>query len=111
MEVYIRDEAGVTVVEFVGELDGHTAPVVQDQVLPLVAPGVQLIIDMSALEYMSSAGLRTMLLLHRQFSAQGGQIVLAGLNDTVHDTMSATGFLDFFALSDTWESGMDAFGN
>ncbi len=111
MEVNIKPQDGITVVELIGEIDGKTAPFAQQQILPLAVPGAQIIMDMTRLEYMSSAGLRMMLLLHRKFSEQGGQIVLVGLNENIRDTMSATGFLTFFALGDSYEAGLEVLRN
>lgn len=108
MEVYVKPQDAVTIVELVGEMDGKTAPVAQERILPLARPSAHLLLDMSQLSYMSSAGLRVMLLLHRKFTEVGGQIVLVGLNDNIRDTMSATGFLSFFALTDSLETGIQA---
>ena len=111
MEVYISQDGPVNIVELIGEIDGQTAPEAQDQILPLVTPGVQVLLDMTQLVYMSSAGLRMMLLLHRKFTEQGGKIVLIGVNQEIYDAMSATGFLSFFVLSDSYEAGLDALQN
>ena len=92
-------------------MNGQTAGIAQDQILPLATPGVQVLLDMTQLVYMSSAGLRMMLLLHRKFTEQGGKIVLVGVNQEIYDAMSATGFLSFFALSDSYEAGLDALQN
>ena len=111
MEVYISQDGSVSVVELIGEIDGQTAGIAQDQILPLATPGVQVLLDMTQLVYMSSAGLRMMLLLHRKFTEQGGKIVLVGVNQEIYDAMSATGFLSFFAVSDSYEAGLDALQN
>jgi anti-sigma B factor antagonist len=63
---------------------------------------------MSGVEYMSSAGLRMMLSMHRQASTNKGQLVLVGLSEDIKDTMSATGFLGFFTVQDTVEAGLAA---
>lgn len=111
MEVYISQDGSVSVVELIGEIDGQTAPMAQEQILPLATPGVRILLDMTQLEYMSSAGLRMMLLIHRKFTEQGGRIVLVGVNQEIYDAMSATGFLSFFALSDSYEAGIDTLLN
>ena len=45
MEIYTDYVGGVTVVALVGELDGSTAGMAQEQVLPLIEPGVRLVLD------------------------------------------------------------------
>jgi anti-sigma B factor antagonist len=79
---------------------------VQQQVLPLAQPGAKILLDMTQVPYMSSAGLRMLLSLYRQVAAKDGQLVLVGLVEQIKDTMSITGFLDFFTTCDTLESGL-----
>ena len=57
---------------------------------------------------MSSSGLRSMLLIYRQAKAQGVKLVLAGVNKDIRGSMSATGFLSFFVLSESFEDAMKA---
>jgi anti-sigma B factor antagonist len=108
MDVQVKNIDDVTVVAIAGELDGKTAPVAQETVLPLAAPGCKLLIDMSEVPYMSSAGLRMMLLIYRQVSANDGQSVLVGLSEEIKDTMEVTGFLDYFEVRDTFDAGLEA---
>lgn len=110
MDIYIEDAGGVTIVALVGELDGNTAPAVQDEVLPLVGPGVKILLDMTDLDYMSSAGARTMLLIYREISQQEGSVLLAALNDEIADMLAATGFLDYFELAASVDDGLAIFG-
>ena len=99
----------VTVVEVAGDIDTSTAPLVQAQVLPLAQAGTRMILDLTKVLYMSSAGLRVLLSLYRQISAQDGQIVLVGLSEEIKDTMSITGFLDFFKTCDTLDTALTTF--
>jgi anti-sigma B factor antagonist len=98
----------VTVIEMIGDVDSSTAPLVQKQVLPLVQPGSQILLDMTKVLYMSSAGLRLLLSLYRLVLNQKGQLLLVGVAEEIKDTMSITGFLDFFKISDTLDSGLKA---
>lgn len=98
----------VTVVELVGDIDGSTASIVQGQVLPLAQTGGKMLLDMTQVPYMSSAGLRMLLSVYRQITAQDGQVVLVGLSEEIRDTMSITGFLDFFTDRETLDAGLEA---
>ena len=97
---------GTTVVTLTGELDGKTAPAAQQQIVPLIAPGGSTLLDLSGVNYMSSAGLRMMLLLYRQAVGLDNRIALVGLSNEIRDTMDATGFLDYFVVSDTLDAGL-----
>ena len=107
MEINNRTMNDVLVVEVAGELDGKTAPAVQQQILPLIPDNGKILLDMSGVGYMSSAGLRMMLLLYRQALSKDSRIALVGLSEEIQDTMAATGFLDFFVVSESVDSGIE----
>ncbi len=108
MDVNIRTVDQVTIVELAGDLDASTAPAVQTQVLPLGRSGQNLVLDMTQVTYMSSAGLRMLLSLYRQIAAIQGRVILVGLSEEIEDTMSVTGFLGFFDTGRTVEDGLNA---
>ncbi len=96
MEVLVKSVDGATVVELAGDIDGSTAPVAQARILEQLVAGVGVILDMTGVAYMSSAGLRMLLSAHRSATAKGGSVHLVGLSEDLQDTMAATGFLEFF---------------
>ena len=98
------------VVKLAGEIDAVSAAVVQQKVLPLSMPGCRMILDMSKVSYMSSAGLRMLLSVYRQLSGNKGKVVLAGLSDELKETMSMTGFLGYFTVEDSLETALQAIG-
>ncbi len=108
MNIATSTVGGVSVVTVQGTIDGSTAPLAQEQILPLVQTRCRLLLDMSRVDFMSSAGLRMMLLLYRRVAGSSGQVVLAGLSEEIRDTMALTGFLDFFTTCDTLDSGLAA---
>ena len=108
MEIKTWMEQNVSVAELIGELDSKTAPEAQEKILPLAQSGCKLLLDMRNLTYMSSAGLRMLLLLYRQVSSKNGQIGLAGLRDEIRETMEMTGFLNQFKTYPTLQAGLQA---
>ncbi len=108
MEIRQQTVDGITIVSIVGEIDGSTAPEVQAQVVPLIAADAKIVLDMTEVAYMSSAGLRMLLVVYRRVAGQGGTVVLTGLSQDLQDTMSLTGFLDFFDHYATVDDGVAA---
>jgi len=98
----------VTIVELIGDIDGSTAPTVQEHILPIAQGGGRILLDLTQVPYMSSAGLRMLLSVYRQISSQNGKVILVGLSEEIQDTMSITGFLDFFTTCDTLDLGLEA---
>ncbi|MGF1485974.1 MAG: anti-sigma factor antagonist [Prochloraceae cyanobacterium] len=107
MEIHTNSIADVKIVAIAGDIDANTAPKVTETVLPLVTPASKILVNMTEVVYMSSAGLRSLLSLYRQTTAKDGKIVLVGLSEDILDTMSVTGFLDFFTVCDTVELGLN----
>jgi anti-sigma B factor antagonist len=100
MDINIEKNGNVTIIELNGDLNANATAKIQDQVLSATPPNSKVLLDMSNVKYMSSAGLRFLLLLSRQLGGQVGNIVLAGLREEVEDVMSITGFLDFFITAE-----------
>ena len=107
MEIEPRNVDGAVVVTIQGELDGKTAPGAQQQIAPLIPDAGQVVLDMTGVGFMSSAGLRMMLLLYRHALGKDSRIALVGLSEEIRDTMSATGFLDFFVVADSVPAGLE----
>lgn len=106
METNVNILGGVTVFEIVGEIDGKTAPEVQEKVIAESPAGGKVILDMSGVPYMSSAGLRIMLTIYRHVTGSKGSLALVGVIDEIKETMEITGFLDYFTFCDTVDEGI-----
>ncbi len=101
MELKIKDHQGMMLAEISGEIDGRTTPELVEALPPLLQSGTALLLDMSQTTYMSSAGLRVLLLLHREAGARGVRLLLVGVRREIKSVMSSTGFLRFFHLAET----------
>jgi anti-sigma B factor antagonist len=108
MSVRVLQEDGVEVIELEGSLDGKTAPEVREQIRPVLSRAQKLILDISRVGYLSSAGLRLLLLTYREVSTRNGKVVLLGVSKDIQMVMSHTGFLSFFTLADSREQAVKA---
>ena len=108
MKIYISTADDIAIVTLEGELDGQSAPDMEAQILPLVHPQCRILLDMGGVSYISSIGLRALLLLHRETTNSQGHIILCCLTEMIYDTMLITGFLDFFEDYDTIAEGLAA---
>jgi len=106
VNVAIKNLDDTTIAEISGDIDGSTAPMAQQQVLSAIKGGSNVVLDLSNVPYMSSAGLRMLLSTYRQVTNSGGKIVFVGVVDEIKDTMEVTGFLKFFTLAETLDDAM-----
>ena len=86
-----------TVLKIVGRLDTATAPALETAVDSSIAGVAELILDCSALEYVSSAGLRVILKAQKLMNAQGN-MKLIGVNETIMEVFDITGFADILTI-------------
>ncbi|MCW5205396.1 anti-sigma factor antagonist [Desulfobulbus sp. F5] len=111
MEITVKQADKVTLVITCGFIDGKTAPAFQTKMLEVLCEADIVLLDLSQVSFMSSAGLRAMLVTHQQTQqGQSKTVALAALPDGIRDNMEATGFLPFFQVFDTVEAGFQGLG-
>lgn len=107
MEIITRKENNTVVVSVKGRIDAVTAPGFEkDLSVFLGDDGVTLILNFSGLEYISSAGLRTILATAKQLKAKNGRMVFAALQGPVRDVFKISGFGSIFKIYDTEEEAL-----
>ena len=90
----------VAVIHVPGRLDATTQSQLETLVLQLFSEGVtRLVLDFSELDYISSAGLRAVLVAVKQCRAASSQLVLAGTNKRVLEVIDLAGFKDLLGLA------------
>lgn len=93
MDITIRDENNLKVLNFVGNLDTNTSPEAESKLNDLISAGEKkLLIDFEKLDYISSAGLRILLGTAKQLKSTGGELRICSLNETVKEVFEISGF-------------------
>ena len=80
-----------------GRLDTTTAPELEEFVQSSLAGVIDLVLDLSNLEYISSAGLRVLLSAQKIMNKQGSMVV-TGANEIVMEVFEVTGFDEILTL-------------
>lgn len=83
--------------KIIGRLDTTTAPQLEEVITNDVAGADTLTMDMQALEYVSSAGLRVILKAQKMMNAKGG-MKLINVNDMIMEVFDITGFTDILTI-------------
>ena len=101
---------GVTCVEVEGRVDAATVSMLEKALQHLLADAqYRLIVDMKAVSYISSSGLRALLAARRQARSWGGDVYLCQLSTRVHEILEMVGFLSVFGVYATREEARGAF--
>lgn len=108
MGVEVRTAGDALVLELSGSVDGQTIPAIQEKVTASLGGASKVLLLMKQVTFLSSAGLRLLLLIYRQSKAKGGKVGLVGLSDEIKDVMEVTGFLPYFVFAESEEAGLAA---
>lgn len=81
-----------------GRLDTTTAPEFEAELKESLGSITDLTIDFSALDYISSAGLRVLLSAQKVMNNQKGTMRVTGSNDVIREIFEVTGFSDILTI-------------
>jgi len=95
-------ENGRFIVKVHGRMDAVTAPDFETSMLEWINRGeTYLVIDLGGLEYISSAGLRSVLTVAKNLKAKQGKLILCYLRDTVKEVFEISGFSTIIPVCDS----------
>ena len=80
-----------------GRLDTTTAPSLEAEFKQSIGGVEKLVLDFSALEYLSSAGLRVLLAAQKVMNKQG-EMIIRNVNETISEIFEVTGFIDILTI-------------
>jgi anti-anti-sigma factor len=107
MEIATRKEGEAMVVSVTGRIDAVTAPEFEKGLSALIAGGdIVLLLNLNNLEYISSAGLRSILSTAKQLKAKEGKLLFSGLKGPVKDVFKISGFGSIFKMFETEEEAL-----
>lgn len=102
MEIVTQQFKHCDLISVKGRIDSYTAPKLGEAIEAINNEGrYKIVLDLSGLEFMSSAGFRTMLMGQRTCKRYNrGEIVLASLPKRTQEALDLTGFTSLFKIFD-----------
>lgn len=97
MEISKNIEGVKMVFSLSGRLDTVTSPQLEAQASEIPDNITNLKIDITSLEYISSAGLRVLLMLSKKMQNKGS-FAICNINDTIKEVFDVTGFSDILTI-------------
>jgi anti-sigma B factor antagonist len=110
METIIREFKHCSIIEIKGRVDSSTAPQLTKTLNKVTGDGnFKLVLDLTGLEYMSSAGFRALLATQRNCKRfNRGQVILAAVPERIHEALELAGFTELFK---TYDDALTAVGS
>jgi anti-sigma B factor antagonist len=102
LKVSCRSQGDHTIMSVAGEIDLYTAPRLHGELATALAGGVavQIIVDMSGVEFCDSTGMNVLLAAQRRARDGGGDLQLAGPRPAVRKVLQLTGLESVFTVLD-----------
>ncbi|MDD4492885.1 MAG: STAS domain-containing protein [Eubacteriales bacterium] len=92
MTITKSNSDGKTALLLDGRLDTTTAPQLQEVLIPEFDTSKDIVLDFNALAYVSSAGLRVLLMGQKTATAKGGSMTITGVSAEIMEVFEMTGF-------------------
>ena len=110
MEITDILHGDVIIVQPAGRLDSTSSPEFEQFLRTKTADQNQLIIDLSKLDYISSAGLRVVLANAKRINSANGRMLLCGMNSVIHQIFEISGFLTILKVEKNLHKAKQAIG-
>ena len=105
MEITTEQIGAISVARLSGDLDTGTSSIAGDALTALLDDGAQtLLVNLEAVGFVSSAGLRVLLSAAKRLSTK---LRVCGLNETVQEVFDISGFTSIFDVYENEQAGLD----
>jgi anti-sigma B factor antagonist len=109
----IRDDNGITVVEFVDRniLDEANIQQIGDEITSIIesSPNPKLLISFTNVEHLSSAALGTLITINTKIRSNSGQLHLADIGPQIYEVFVITKLNKLFSIYESSRDAMQAF--
>lgn len=99
MTIEKKQNGNETTLLLTGRLDTTTAPQLETELNEILGDVQNLVMDFAKLEYISSAGLRVLLMAQKAIKKKdNAKMVIRHVNQAIHEVFEVTGFLDILSI-------------
>jgi anti-anti-sigma factor len=107
MKIDATKEGNAVVMSLKGRLDAAASSEFETRLSDCISKGdSNFLLNFTDLEYISSAGLRSILTTSKKLKEVNGKIVLAGLHGPVEEVFKISGFISIFRVFGTPEAAL-----
>jgi len=109
LEISEQHQGDVVVLGPAGRINNDSSPEFQNRLLECVgSAGTAVLVDLSRVEYISSAGLRALMMASKQSKATNGRLAVAGLNPVVKEIFNISRFAYVVTVYETPAEALEA---
>jgi anti-sigma B factor antagonist len=109
MDISENKVDGQVVVALGGRIDSTAAVEFEEKLIKTIDAGARtMIVDFQKVQFISSAGLRVLLLAAKKVKPYGGKIILSGMSKDVREVFDISGFSSIFEIHDDTAAAVKA---
>ncbi|MCA9740654.1 MAG: STAS domain-containing protein [Deferribacteres bacterium] len=109
LEIVQSQQNDIAILSLQGRLDTNTSSSLETTLVDLVEKSQKkLLLDLSALEFISSSGLRVLLMIAKRVKGMDGKMVLTSLKSNVQNVFEMAGFTMLFTILPSNEKAIEA---
>ncbi|MHC1738384.1 MAG: STAS domain-containing protein [Ignavibacteriaceae bacterium] len=110
MEITTEKKDNLMLINLTGKLDSITSPQLEDKLIKMIdEENYNIIFNCINLDYISSAGLRVLLVGAKKVKVKDGKIKLANLKKHIREVFEIAGFTAIFELYESLEEAENSF--
>lgn len=109
VNIQVQDLKRVELVKVAGRIDSSNAGEFDRVLKEVVSRKHNVVLEMSGVEYISSAGLRAMVALLRECKRHGGNVVLASPSERVTEVLALAGLDTLFSVEQNESAAVGSF--
>ena len=113
MDLRCQTNDGVLIANPGGRVDGVNSPMFESALISAIesADAAPVVLDCSELSYISSAGMRAILLIAQMLEDQERQLAVCSLSEEIQDLFEICGFDQVIGINESLEQALGAIGN
>ena len=109
LNISIQRVGETLVANLMGRFDGLGAGIFDEEIAPLTSVNSNLLLDFTQIKFLSSAGIRSLLTVHRKLAENGGGITLCGVDESCLKVLEISGLTSRFPIYPNVDDALDAF--
>jgi len=110
MELTLQKTDKCSIVSIIGRLDTTNYSILEKKLMEMIDNREdRILVECSKMDYVSSSGLRILLMALKKITMAKGKFVLCGLQDNIHEIFEISGFTNIFEIHSDQEEALKVF--
>jgi len=108
MDINESTSGNAVIIQPVGRIDTNTSGEFEEKLVEVLDRSeINIVVDLTEIDYISSSGLRILLMAAKKLKNLNGNFILASMNDHIKEVFEISGFTTIFTITSDTASAVD----